>query len=438
MRLLHTTKLEFEDFFDNQIPLYAILSHRWGPDEVSYQDFLAGRKKGGAGYAKILACCHYATQDYLLLDVNLDLRHISFPSHQEELLQATTVDDFYEWVQVERCDWVWIDTCCIDKSSSAELSEAINSMYSWYSRACVCYAYLSDVLKGETEKRTSRALKASEWHTRGWTLQELVAPKSLVFLDRTWTDIGTRSNHKASVALCTGIDEQLIEDSLQLLGNVSVAEKLSWAGGRTTSRREDEAYCLLGLFEINMPLLYGEGDKAFDRLQGEIIRSSNDESILLWDKRNFFRLVPGRVLADAPEQFLWEVPWEERDGRHRYSGILGMSRPPFSITNQGLEFRVPTRLSRKGHFLLPLNCCYGVNGQDRAYAILLQKRSAESLWERVFDRNANSRLEFLNDARIDRLSYSSGSIWVVPIEWVWSRESLSAEASEIVYLRLSR
>ena len=142
MRLLHTTRLEFEEFYDDQIPRYAILSHRWGRDEVSYQDFLAGRKLDGAGDKKILACCRYAAGDRDMVPIN----------------------------------WVWIDTCCIDKSSSAELAEAINSMFRWYQNASICYAYLSDVKKSNQENLTKSEFESSQWFTRGWTLQELIAP----------------------------------------------------------------------------------------------------------------------------------------------------------------------------------------------------------------------------------------------------------------------
>jgi hypothetical protein len=399
MRLLHTTRLEFEEFFDDQIPPYAILSHRWGPDEVSYHDFLAGRKRNGAGDKKILACCKYAAHDRGFGPI----------------------------------DWVWIDTCCIDKSSSAELAEAINSMFDWYQNAIICYAHLSDVKKSETETVTDTEFESSQWFTRGWTLQEMIAPKVLVFLDREWEYIGARGSHEAIIAKAANIAGRRIKNFEEGLGKqVSVAEKLSWAVKRVTSRREDQAYCLLGLFEINMPLLYGEGGRAFERLQKEIIRSSNDESIFVWDTGPVLERHPGRVLADSPHDF--RTSYLQREDRGKYGRLHGISRAPFAITNQGLEFRVPKRLALKSSFLLPLNClCYRDRNHIRgAFAISLRSIDSGSVWERVFaplppphDKMANYR-------------YSGpSSLYVVPIDWVWSRERLAEEESEVIYLKIT-
>ena len=155
MRLLHTEELYFAEFLDSKIPKYAILSHRWEEDEVSLKDFEEGKKKDGAGYRKILKCCALAKS--------------------------------------QRFDWVWIDTCCIDKKSSAELSEAINSMFRWYEKAEICYAYLSDVQNDTIDgRRVALGFERSRWFTRGWTLQELLAPEHLLFLDHNWEVIGTK------------------------------------------------------------------------------------------------------------------------------------------------------------------------------------------------------------------------------------------------------
>jgi hypothetical protein len=123
MRLLNTSSLELEEFWDNDIPLYAILSHTWEKDEVSFQDIQGGTAKNKAGYAKILASCNQATRS--------------------------------------RLEYIWIDTCCIDKSSSAELTEAINSMYRWYKNAYVCGEYLSDVSVLQDGKVDSSAFAKS-------------------------------------------------------------------------------------------------------------------------------------------------------------------------------------------------------------------------------------------------------------------------------------
>lgn len=202
-----------------------------------------------------------------------------------------------------------MDICCIDKSSSAELSEAINSMYQWYRQAEFCIAYLADIsiVKDETGATSKRFWK-SEWFKRGWTLQELLASREVVFHDRSWKAIGTRTRLGAYVSRAAHIG---IYDLSRPL-DASVAAKMSWASNRQTSRPEDIAYSLLGLFDVNMPLLYGEGEgehKAFQRLQYEIVRSRRDESIFAWsrpvkDKSFDYTTAPAPgLLAPSPKYF---------------------------------------------------------------------------------------------------------------------------------------
>ncbi|ORY08990.1 heterokaryon incompatibility protein-domain-containing protein [Clohesyomyces aquaticus] len=236
MRFLSVLTFEFHEFYDSQIPPYAILSHRWEEEEVTYQDMMAGAR-WKKGFEKIRECC----------------------------LQAH-VDGF---------DYVWIDTCCIDKSSSAELSEAINSMYKWYQRSAVCYAYLSDVRPDGSDRqnwiRQASSIEAflnSKWWTRGWTLQELIAPSIVKFFGQgviDWIEIGSKASLVASISSKTGIDEETLHG--QDVRKASIARRMSWTSTRQTTRSEDMAYCLLGIFGVNMPLLYGEGNRAFLRLQ---------------------------------------------------------------------------------------------------------------------------------------------------------------------------
>lgn len=171
--------------------------------------------------------------------------------------------------------------CCIDKTSSAELSEAINSMFSWYQNAAVCYAYLSDVPKSTDVSAAESSFSKSRWFTRGWTLQELIAPCNLVFFSMDWHTLGTKIELSSRISSITGIERKFLSGkSLEL---ASAAKIMSWAALRKTSRVEDIAYCLLGLFDINMPLIYGEGKKAFRRLQEEIMTSrSEDHSLFAW------------------------------------------------------------------------------------------------------------------------------------------------------------
>ena len=173
-------------------------------------------------------------------------------------------------------------------------------MYSWYRNSQVCYAYLADVRRGEC---LLEDLRRSNWFTRGWTLQELLAPSSVIFFDKDWSDIGTRSSLEEYISEITGIEDFVNFES------ACVAQKMSWASGRETTRKEDMAYCLLGLFNVNMPPLYGEGDKAFRRLQLEIIKTSDDESIFAWYTQlnpqwdNFPLRSSFGLLSTSPEQF---------------------------------------------------------------------------------------------------------------------------------------
>ena len=271
MRLLNVHTLDFQEFIEQNIPNYCILSHRWGEKEVSYKDYRKGRNLDGPGYRKIVDFCRFVKD------------------RRAEVVRR-------EMQPFEAVEWVWVDTCCIDKRSSAELSEAINSMFAWYNRARECYVYLADVSAGRETPEAWEAFRHSAWFQRGWTLQELLASRLLVFCNASWEVLGyieaadTRlagvkggrkkmSDLLDEVSGITGIRAHYIKRPWNLV-TASVAEKMSWAARRQTTRIEDEAYCLLGLFEINMPLIYGEGRSAFQRLQEEIIKRSTDQSVL--------------------------------------------------------------------------------------------------------------------------------------------------------------
>ncbi|OTA70565.1 HET-domain-containing protein [Hypoxylon sp. EC38] len=255
MHLLSSDCKQIEDFISyTEIPPYAILSHTWHEEEVTYEDWnklprwKVRRKKG---FKKIKYCCKQAAKDGL--------------------------------------KWVWIDTCCIDKKSSAELTESINSMFRWYQNAAVCYAYLADV---PTDLKN---LAASRWFTRGWTLQELLAPSEVVFYSDDWHRVGTKSELSSSISKITGIQETYLSGTD--MQSASVGQRMSWAARRQTSREEDIAYCLLGIFDVNMSLIYGEGQKAFQRLQEEIMKAyPEDHTLFAWG--TVFGL-----LAQSPKDF---------------------------------------------------------------------------------------------------------------------------------------
>ncbi|KAL7803073.1 ankyrin repeat-containing domain protein [Trichoderma afarasin] len=289
MRLLHTKELdtggfELKEFGQENVPPYAILSHTWGEEEVTFQDMTLGRFANKKGYDKIRGCCVLA--------------------------------------RANGYDYAWVDTCCIDKTSSAELSEAINSMYQWYVEADVCYGFLADV-------PSKVAFSESRWFTRGWTLQELIAPETMIFLDDAWNELGTRESLKQEISKRTGIPMSVLSGSS--LGSVSVAQKMSWAASRQTSRSEDRAYCLMGIFGINMPLLYGEGDRAFMRLQEEIMKVTDDDSIFAWRSKTQRH---SSLLATSPDAF-------EHSGNivRRRTGWLPDSRS-WTVSNKGIRLEL--------------------------------------------------------------------------------------------------
>ncbi|KDR66709.1 hypothetical protein GALMADRAFT_39400, partial [Galerina marginata CBS 339.88] len=243
MRLLDVTELKVKEFPNEMdYPSYAILSHTWGDGEVTLQDLSKAAAKSMAGYRKIKKCCELAIRDGF--------------------------------------KYVWIDTCCIDKTSSAELSEAINSMYKWYQDARICYVYLFDMPTGDNLSSKISDFSRCRWFGRGWTLQELLAPSSVVFYNSGWVEIGTKYSLREKLSKITRIPCEVLLS--KPLDEICIAQRMSWAARRETTRIEDAAYSLMGIFDVNMPILYGEGWKAFVRLQQEIMKNSDDHSLFAW------------------------------------------------------------------------------------------------------------------------------------------------------------
>ncbi|KAF5340107.1 hypothetical protein D9758_013151 [Tetrapyrgos nigripes] len=318
MRLLNTKTLKLEEFFTD-IPPYAILSHTWEKEEVTFKDIqnpITARLK--AGYAKIKNAC----------------------------------------VRARRYDfrWIWIDTCCINKESSAELSEAINSMYQYYMDAAVCYVYLSDVSAELHPRNPNSRFSRSRWFSRGWTLQELLAPQYVVFVDKEWASIGTRWGLRDVISAITSIPMQVFEG--RHIEEYSIAQRMSWAASRQTTRPEDEAYCLMGIFSVSMPPIYGEGGpKAFMRLQQEIIKISDDRSIFAWASPTHSDEARG-LLARSPHEFLASGDVEASD-----SGTIGL-KSSFSFGNNGLHIHLPLARvnSSSPLYLASLHCQSGRDG----------------------------------------------------------------------------
>lgn len=253
-----------ENLFPGNIPPYATLSHTWGPetDEVSFRDLADGTGKNKAGYNKIMFCAEQARRD--------GLQHF------------------------------WVDTCCIDQSNNNEVSEAINSMFRWYSYAARCYVYMSDVSITDSEQSSHQpefawepAFRTSRWFTRGWTLQELLAPTSVEFFALDGRRLGDKVSLGQQIHEVTGIAVAALQGAP--LSQFGVEERLKWAGKRRTKREEDWAYCLLGIFGVFMPLIYGERrDNAVRRLREEIDRALSREDKSGSRRGMYFTCIPVR------------------------------------------------------------------------------------------------------------------------------------------------
>lgn len=188
--------------------------------------------------------------------------------------------------------WAWVDSCCIDKTGSTELSEAINSMFQWYAQAEVCYAYLADVPSGCNTAAEDSSFRKSRWHTRGWTLQELIAPAIVVFLSKDWEELGMKSTLAILLEEITRVHHKVLTRDVPHFA-FSVAIRMCWAAPRRTTRIEDEAYCLMGLFGVSLSTIYGEGRRVFMRLQEEILKDELDASLFVWSKARL--LAPGEL-----------------------------------------------------------------------------------------------------------------------------------------------
>lgn len=356
------------DFFDladasqRDIPRYVILSHTWGDEEVTFEDIKRVNDEdvqAMRGMGKIRLTCRQALTDGY--------------------------------------DWVWIDTCCIDKSSSAELSEAINSMYDWYARAVYCYAYLEDFHYDEAETdpprqsiaqtlqteenhlhlgsggirslhlvrdshhhlRTVALIYWSRWFTRGWTLQELLAPKEVRFFSQSWTFLGTKQDLMLILVEKTGIPAHILADP-SLISSCSISMRMTWMRDRQTTRREDLAYCLLGIFDVNMPLLYGEGSKAFRRLQKVILESSDDETLLTWRGSE----VNSGLFATTPSDFRESFIPSQMTLHHKLPVLTSRG-----LTMKRDLYRPRIRLFvNEGTYMIKLNCR---NGSGNIVCLLL-------------------------------------------------------------------
>ena len=399
-------------------PQYAILSHRWEEKELSFKTLDAAILKGPAS------------------------------PPPEVRLSAEKIKGTCARAKAQGYDFVWIDSCCIDRSSSEELRNAINSMFKWYREAAVCYTYLGDVTfsgRGERMFKNDLALRKkkgedSVWFERGWTLQELLAPRKMEFYDRTWKPMGTRDSLAQYVGTAARINPQYLTDSgnqsLQFR-EASVATKMSWMAGRTTTQVEDIAYSLLGILDVYMTPLYGEGIKAFTRLQETLLTdvAAFDESLFAWTLPRLGELKCYRTYQNAPEGSIESIPRFEQS---RW-GLLAPSpdcfRPPsdvvilrnnivprlgsgFQQTHQGVQITLPLKETKnrwtgadRKEIDLTLNCWRA--GDSEAATIQLS-RDAQRVWMRA----VGERLEYKKGAKVGNnrvMGIDQGSVLSMPI-----------------------
>lgn len=360
IRLICTSSLRLTTFEGDEVPHYAILSHTWIDDEeIDFQEMQelvddnSHPARARPGFRKIRNTCRKAgTHGFA---------------------------------------YACVDTCCIDKKNPAEVSEAINSMFKWYQQASMCYVYLED---------SNGNLEGCRWLTRGWCLQELIAPRKMKFYDRYWQSLGSKTELSSLLSWLTSIQTSVLLHDEPLDG-IPVARKMSWAAKRQTKKVEDIAYCLLGIFDINMPLLYGEGTKAFLRLQDEIIKRTDDLSIFaplseaLTESGDAIR--PCDLFASSPRAFsnfggvvksarqiengwISSLPTPERHSTrdifiHSIRPVPIRDSHPFAMTNMGLHF--PARHlsidTKHALFKLSLHPWSRDGRNDKHLSVVLQK-----------------------------------------------------------------
>ncbi|THU90968.1 HET-domain-containing protein [Dendrothele bispora CBS 962.96] len=234
-RLINTHSLKLVDFREREIPHYAIISHRWGNEEVGLQEFRRPTRqtKRKLGYRKIFNACEQARLDNL--------------------------------------DYLWIDTCCINQEDQGDVHRNIKSMFAYYQNSRVCYAYLFDILGPGND------LGSSQWFDRAWTLQELLAPPDVFFFTCSWLYIGRRSQRSREIGNVTGIPHTVLRGDVRVQ-EIDVAERMSWSILRESTRPQDRAYCLLGILGVSIEPDYTENVlEAFNRLQDAFVKKYPDE-----------------------------------------------------------------------------------------------------------------------------------------------------------------
>ena len=370
MRLLSTSTYELHDSGEDVViasPEYAILSHRWQQPEISFQ--------------------------------TLNPAELHDTSHQTPQLEKIRQACAKARERKPPLKWLWIDTCCIDKKNAVEETKSINSMFEWYYKAKVCYAYLLDVNQSPPSpqmfqsQNPKRRGEKSEWFERGWTLQELLAPKDMEFYSHDWKPLGTKKDLAPILESVTGINKDYLSGKSSFK-TASVATRMSWMAGRTTTVVEDIAYSMIGLFNLNMAVQYGEGTKAFLRLQRTLIENSTDESIFAWTIPAQGLLCYrglGQIPKWAPSK--WGLVAPSPDCFRKYGDLVVLEDkvvPRLSggyvWTQQGMQFQMPLKAGTeatnllglpRSEITLTLNCWrYDASGKLLTIQLQLVKNGA--------------------------------------------------------------
>ena len=355
--------MELEDFTGRDRPKYAILSHRWLPatEELSFYDYQAGLKRESLGWAKIHDCCRIALQHDLL--------------------------------------YCWIDTCCINKESSAEETRSINSMFAWYQASTQGFVYLGDVHCNDLVSPESEdEFKQSKWFTRGWTLQEMIAPPKLIFFNSRWEILGEKDQLYHLLGRITSIPSDVLRGERSHL-TCSVAQRMFWAADRSTTVIEDQAYSLMGLFDVNMPLVYGEGTKAFMRLQEEILQRSTDQTIFAWSDETLEK----GILAPSPSCFKTEHAKYLKEVLDYFPDDPASDN--FTLTNAGLSIEFVLIPWSMNTYLAPLRAYLSDQGQSAETAgvgtgfnpaericLILRRTKVNNRFIRIRQKNINKDL----------------------------------------------
>lgn len=348
MWLIDTYTLGLKEFPTAEGLEYAILSHRWEEDELKFEDMQP-----------------------------------EISAHARQKKGFKKVQDFCRVARARGHQYGWADTCCINKLSSAELSESINSMFHYYQLASECIVFMCDVsedfccIEEECSHKDGRwkdEFKASAWFERGWTLQELLAPRDLVFYNKHWIMLKSLEGVVGLTASVTRIDESvLLARASRVIFEMPVAVRMSWAASRKTTRPEDRAYSLLGIFNVNMPMLYGEGgEKAFLRLQEEIMKSEDDHSIFVWSATDTRGC---GMLSDSLDKFRNSSTVSKAPPKRIYSLD---SQEYHTLTNAGLSIELPLRIYQPSVYVAKLSC-----REDNVPVYIFLRRMSYHVYTRV-------------------------------------------------------